>query len=252
MSFDANKHLIEIKTSQGNKPYLPVVHRIAWFRDVCSEDSIETEMLHLDLDRETEEEVSVWNAERRRYEKVMKHAKGFVIFRAIARDGKGGIATGTKSEKAAVFPDFIEKCESGSIGRALAALGYGTQFTGDELEASHEIVDATTAPGESPPAKTVGATNTTASTEKSSNNNGSVPTKPVQVPATPPKSTGASPATPVKLITEQQSSSITKLCGHLNRSVPADLSTMTFQAAGNLIGELSGAYKEARSALPVR
>ena len=47
--FDPNKHLIEIKTNQGNKPYLPVVHRVAWFRDVCSEGSIETEMLHLDL-----------------------------------------------------------------------------------------------------------------------------------------------------------------------------------------------------------
>ena len=31
---------------------------------------------------------------------------------------------------------------SGAIGRALAMLGYGTQFTGDELNEEHRIVDA--------------------------------------------------------------------------------------------------------------
>jgi hypothetical protein len=240
MSFDPNKHLIEIKTSQGNKPYLPVVYRIAWFRDACTEGSIETEMVHLDLDRETEEEVFVWNAERRRSEKVVKRAMGFVIFRAVVKDGKGNVASGTKSEKAAAFGDFIEKAESGAIGRALAALGYGTQWTSDELDASHEVVEATG----SSSAKTDGSTN-----EKSPASQEHRPTKPVQPPAPPSKPTG--PATPAELITEQQSRSITKLCSHLGRAVP-DMSTMTFETAGKLIQELSTAYKEARATLPVR
>jgi hypothetical protein len=76
--------------------------------------TIETEMLHLDLERDTEEEVFVWNSEKRRSEKVIKQAKGFVIFKATVKNGKGGIATGTKSEKAASFPDYIEKAESAS------------------------------------------------------------------------------------------------------------------------------------------
>ena len=64
------------------------------------------------------------------------------MFRATVNDGKGGVGTGTKSERAASFPDFIEKAETGAIGRALASLGYGTQFTGDELNEAHRIVDA--------------------------------------------------------------------------------------------------------------
>jgi hypothetical protein len=54
------------------------------------------------------------------------------------------------------------------------------------------------------------------------------------------------------MASEQQIVTLKKLCGYLNRDVPAELSTMTFQAAGKLIQELSEAYKEARSALPIR
>jgi hypothetical protein len=140
--FNPNEHLIQIKSREGNKDYLPAQWRVVWFRAAFSHGSIETEMLHLDLDRDTEEETSVWNAEQRRNEKILKQAKGFVIFRAIVKDGQGGVGTGTKSEKAASFPDFIEKAETGAIGRALAALGYGTQFTGDEWDEAHRIVDS--------------------------------------------------------------------------------------------------------------
>jgi hypothetical protein len=137
-TFNPSEHLMQL---QG-KDYLEVKWRLVWFRDKFPNGSIETEMLQLDLDRETEEEVMVWNPETRRKEKVIKRASGFVVFRAVVKDGLGGIGTGTKSEKAASFPDYIEKCESGSIGRALAALGFGTQFTGDELAEHHRIVDS--------------------------------------------------------------------------------------------------------------
>lgn len=72
---------------------------------------------------------------------MTRRASGFVIFRATVKDGKGGSATGTKSEKAASFADYVEKAETGAIGRALAALGYGTQFA-PELSEEHRIVDA--------------------------------------------------------------------------------------------------------------
>ncbi len=109
--FNPNEHLIQIKSQQGPKDYLPAQWRVVWFRFVYPEGSVETEMLHLDLDRDTEEETLVWNAEQRRNEKIIKQAKGFVVFKAVVKDGKGGIGTGTKSEKAASFPDFIEKAE---------------------------------------------------------------------------------------------------------------------------------------------
>src|SRR5437016_10342427 len=121
-AFNPNEHLMQIKSSQGSKDYLPVQWRLVWFRSLCPNGTIETEMIHLDLDRDTEEEVYVWNPEKKRSEKTIKQAKGFVIFRATVKDGQGGIATATKSEKSASFPDYIEKCETGSVGRALAAL----------------------------------------------------------------------------------------------------------------------------------
>ncbi|HEY4388729.1 MAG TPA: hypothetical protein VGN34_30120, partial [Ktedonobacteraceae bacterium] len=126
--FNPSEHLISIRNRQGSSEYLPVQWRLVWFRNECPEGSIETEIIHLDLDKETEEEVFAWNAEKRRNENVTKTACGIAIFRATVKDGRGGIATGTGSERAASFGDFIEKAETKAIGRALAGLGYGTQF----------------------------------------------------------------------------------------------------------------------------
>ncbi len=141
-SFNPNEHLIQLRSRNGSSDYLPVAWRIAWFRSLCPNGTIETEIVHLDLDRETEEEGTAWNNETRRSEKIVKRAPGIAVFRATVRDGRGGVATGTKSEKAASFPDFIEKSETGAIGRALAALGYGTQFAGDEFFEEHRIADS--------------------------------------------------------------------------------------------------------------
>jgi hypothetical protein len=145
-TFDPSQHLIELKSKNGVQQYLEVKFRLVWFREIYPHGTIETELVHLDLDRETEEEVFVWNAEKRRSEKVLKKAKGVAIFHAVVRDGKGGVGSGTKMEKAASFPDFCEKAESGAIGRALATLGFGTQFVGDDLSEAHRIVDSPVVP----------------------------------------------------------------------------------------------------------
>jgi hypothetical protein len=151
--FNPASHIIQLKSQQGPKDYLPVQWRLVWFRSECPEGTIETEMVHLDLDREIEIEVDKWNDSIKRYEKVIKRAKGIAIFKATIRDGKGGVATGYKQENAASFADFIEKAETGAIGRALAALGYGTQFTGDELnEGEERLADAPVQRGHRPPA----------------------------------------------------------------------------------------------------
>jgi hypothetical protein len=140
-SFNPNSHIIQLKSQQGPKDYLPVQWRLVWFRDQYPQGEITTEILHLDMDKEIEIEVDKWNDTIKRYEKVKKVAKGICVFKATIKDGKGGIATGTKQENAASFADYIEKAETGAIGRALAALGYGTQFTEDDGE-GERLADA--------------------------------------------------------------------------------------------------------------
>lgn len=141
-SFNPNEHMMQLKSKDGMKDYLPVAWRIAWFRDLCPQGTIDTEELAYDLDREIEAEGYVWNNEKKRSEKVTKRAKGYARYRAVVTDGRGGRATGTKSEAAVNFADYGEKAETGAIGRALAALGYGTQFTGDEFDEGERIVDS--------------------------------------------------------------------------------------------------------------
>jgi len=211
---------------------LPVQWRLVWFREQCPQGTIETEMLHLDLDRETEEEGYIWNNDTRRSEKLVKRANGLAVFRAIVKDGKGGIATGTKSEKAASFPDYIEKAETGAIGRALAALGYGTQFAPD-LDEQHRIVDAPVDRG---------------APESSSNGNERKPVSAVRTAtiASGDKAKGA----PLEenavsaLATDQQLASLRKLCQHLGKPEPEQPDTLSYQEAKALITQLSHEYNE--------
>lgn len=101
------------------KQYLEVKFRLVWFREEHPDWSIETELMSVT-------EVSAYA-------------------RATIRDETGRIiATSHKFENIKGFPDFIEKAETGSIGRALALIGYGTQFCADELDEGKRIVDAPT------------------------------------------------------------------------------------------------------------
>lgn len=140
--FNPNEHLIQIGKGNQAKDYLPVQWRLVWFREVCPDGTIDTEEKEIDLDRETEAETAKWNQETRRMETTIKRARGYARFRAVVENGTGGRATGTKQETAANFPDFVEKSETGAIGRALAALGYGTQFTDEEFCEGERLADA--------------------------------------------------------------------------------------------------------------
>ena len=97
----------------SGKDYLEVKWRLVWLRDKHPDASLETELVQLDLDKE------------------------FAIFRARVVIPGGGDATGYGSETKRDFTDFIEKGETKAVGRALAALGFGTQFCDD-----FEAVDA--------------------------------------------------------------------------------------------------------------
>ncbi len=246
MTFNPSEHLMAIKNRQGSSDYLPVQWRLVWFRQECPDGTIETEIVHLDLDKETEEETFVWNSEKKRSEKVMKTARGIAICRATVKDGKGGIATGTKMEKAASFGDWLEKAETGAIGRALAALGYGTQFA-PEFNEEHRIVDS--------PVERTGTAGESNSNSPGSNANGNGRKAIVTVrPPTAitngnghqsaPATTEIAPDAPV---TEQQLMSIHKLCEHLGKAEPEHVETISFASAKELIAQLSQEYRQSRS-----
>jgi hypothetical protein len=215
--------------------------RLVWFREVCPHGTIDTEELEIDLDREMEEEAYVWNSETRRSEKIVKRAKGYARYKAIVTDGKGGRATGTKSEKAVSFPDFIEKAETGAIGRALAALGYGTQFTGDEFDEQHRIVDAPVERRTMVPQAENSNGQQPAANAKGAGMNGRARAS----------SNGAQKAAdeidPQGPVTDQQWSSIRKLCQHLGKTEPQSTDNMNYLAAKELIAQLSQEYRQSRN-----
>ncbi len=115
--FEVKKHLIKV---QGNRLYLPVAARLVWFRQEHPDWGIETRPVVIDMEKQ------------------------YAIFEAKVYNADGKLmAQGTKMENVRGFPDFIEKAETGSIGRALAVCGFGTQFAPDLDEVpSGRVVDA--------------------------------------------------------------------------------------------------------------
>lgn len=103
------------------KPYLQVAHRLVWFREDHPTAIIKTQMLS-----DTGEEV-IFRAE---------------IYLSVKDGQPQMVATAHKRESKKTFADNIEKGETGAIGRALAMAGYGTQFTGDELDEGDRLADA--------------------------------------------------------------------------------------------------------------
>lgn len=106
------------------KDYLDVQYRVLWMREEHADWGIQTEFLSLSPEG--------------------------AIAHATIRDAMGKIlAQGTKSENPKGFEDYIEKAETGAIGRALALCGYGTQFA-QELEEGERIVDSPREPKGAP------------------------------------------------------------------------------------------------------
>jgi hypothetical protein len=252
-SFDPNNHLIQLKSKAGSQDYLPVQFRLVWFRMACPEGTIETEEVLVDLDREIETEAYVWNAEKRRSEKIIKQAKGYARYRAIVTDGKGGRATATGSESAVDFPDFCEKAETKAVGRALAMLGYGTQFA-PEFGEQHRIVDA---PVDHQDMASTNSTSPRAEAPASTRQTPPANQKPASPAPAPRNLRPSAPAKPAPQqneqpseqakATDQQKASIQKLCEHVQMSVPEDLDTMSFTDAKALIKQLTDEYKKQRN-----
>ncbi len=110
--FNPSEHLIDLK----GKQYLQVMWRLVWFR----------------------EDKPLWNIDTKLEQLTDTHA----VFSAKISDENGDQkASGYGSESVKDFRDFIEKAETKAIGRALAMLGYGTQFA-PELDEGSRIVDS--------------------------------------------------------------------------------------------------------------
>jgi hypothetical protein len=185
MAFNPNEHLMQLK----GKDYLQVAWRLVWFRDQCPKGSIETQLI--DLDKE----------------------KQIALFRATISDGQGGLATGHGSESAKDFGDYLEKAETKAVGRALAMLGFGTQFA-PELDEEHCIVDS-----------------------------------PVERKPKPQSRSGVQEAQgeqpePDEPATEQQLASLRNLARLLSREVEPPA---TYAEAKQRITELSMAYRQSRA-----
>jgi len=90
--FEAGKYLTKV----NGRDYLEVKWRLLWLR---------TELVKLE--------------------------EGLAVFKARICLPGGGEATGWGSELGKDFPNYIEKAETKALGRAMAALGYGTQFCED-------------------------------------------------------------------------------------------------------------------------
>ena len=112
--FDPSKYLTKVSGAD----YLEVKWRLAWFRHDHPDGIIETQL--------------------------MEHHDQVAIFKAQVATHEGGRATGWGTETYGDFRDYVEKAETKALGRALAAMGYGTQFTPDYEPG---IVDS---PGSSP------------------------------------------------------------------------------------------------------
>lgn len=124
MSFDPKPFMIRV---QGGREYLPVAARLVWFRGEHSDWGIVTEPLEINQEMQ------------------------YAIFRASIFNEEGRlIATATKREDVRGFADWLEKAETGAVGRALALCGYGTQFA-PEMDEGERLADAPRPARERPP-----------------------------------------------------------------------------------------------------
>jgi len=128
-TFDPNKYMLklpktkkvkldngQVKFVQVETDYLPVAPRIAWFRKEHPDWGIITETVML--------------------------AEKAVVMKANIQNPDGRvIATAQKKETEIGFPDYIEKAETGAIGRALAMCGYGT-LQAPEFDEGERLTDS--------------------------------------------------------------------------------------------------------------
>jgi hypothetical protein len=212
--FEPQKHLIQIK----GRDYMNVQNRLMWFiRDQRSLIAaglarmsyiIQTDIVEID------------------------RQNGWAHFKTYIRDVLGNEATMYGSESARDFADYVEKASTKSLGRTLLLLGYGTPFA-IELDEGERVVDA---PQEH------------SSPNRYAQSISPSPYQPAQKSQSRPVGATTQPPNGAEaMATDRQLTSIRKLCSALNQTEP-DLASLTFNAARELLTQLSHAYSESRQA----
>jgi hypothetical protein len=115
--FDPSAHLTDLH----GKSYMEAKWRVMWFREENPNGTIDTHTDFLD--------------------------DQFVVMRArVTKQDGGGSATGygsgAKATSSQYSGRYVEKAETAAIARALAHLGYGTQFADADFEEAPEGVDS--------------------------------------------------------------------------------------------------------------
>ena len=103
------------------KPYLQVAHRLVWLTEAYSRYAVDSNFLALT------DEYAIARTTVTVYDETGQAIKA---------------ASATKKETKKDFPDFIEKAETGSLGRALAMLGLGTQFCTQDMDEGERLADS--------------------------------------------------------------------------------------------------------------
>lgn len=110
------------------KEYLMVAHRLVWLTEEAESYEISTEFPIMLPDL----------------------AVAKTTLTIFDKDGKVLKKTqATKRETQKDFPDFVEKAETGSLGRALAMAGFGTQFSVQDLDEGDRLADTPLEPKQS-------------------------------------------------------------------------------------------------------
>ena len=124
MAFNPNNHLTDLR----GKQYLEVAWRLVWFRDKHPQGQIITNMVSA--------EPLVMRCE-------------IVVDGVLVATGHGTANAGGR--KVVWSGREIEKAETAAIGRALAAAGFGTQFSGEFDDAQDEHLADSPRAQEAPP-----------------------------------------------------------------------------------------------------
>ncbi|HHW70670.1 MAG TPA: hypothetical protein GX392_04930 [Clostridiales bacterium] len=127
-NFNVEEHLSKLPVKRRNidtnkwetiyADYLEVKWRMVWFRT-----------------ENTERTCTIVK------DKILDTERQFAYFELEVTDSKGNTEIGVGSETGSDFRDYIEKAYTKAYGRALSALGYGTQFS-PELDEDERIVDS--------------------------------------------------------------------------------------------------------------
>ena len=125
--FDPSRYLTKVSGSD----YLEVKWRLVWLRDVHPDAVIDTELV--------------------------EHNGQHAVVHARITLPSGAASSGYGSEGLDDFANYIEKAETKALGRALAALGFGTQFCPDFEYGAHagHVVDSPVARQTTQPYKPV-------------------------------------------------------------------------------------------------